>query len=165
MPVSVFALESSGSRVYRLGRAGYDTGIKDVDPSTGTVFTGTLKTEKISPAGEAGLCWFRRVAFRIWRTGSFVATITVWVDGVQTKRYDSATSAWVDQVVSITKTAPDISPEETIIEAAIAAKGTYIEVQLVVDADDVTGVFLPESVEVHSIQLRPARSQSQAESI
>src|SRR5687767_9427184 len=124
MPQPLFII-GTDPRVYKFGRVGFDSGSSD----PGGAFTATLRTEKISPAGEHGKCHFRRIAFRIFRTSNFTMSVKVYVDGVQTKVYD-ASSAKVDQVISIVKDAPTISPEETMVEGDINAQGTYIEVEL-----------------------------------
>ena len=159
MPTPLFVAEANGSRLYKIGRVGFDTGTSDV----GGVFTGVLKTEKLSPAGEDGLCYFRRVIVRAWRTGAYTVTLKCWVDGVRTKVYgtDGAAS---DQTVTIAGTAPAISPDEAIVEASIAAQGTYLEVELSIASNAITGVFLPESLEVHYLPIRPAKSRPTAES-
>lgn len=158
MPAPLFII-GDDPRIYKFGRVGFDSGLADA----GGNFTATMRTEKISPAGELGLCHFRRVGFRIFRTGSFTVTVKVYVDGVQTKIFDAASAA-IDQVIVITKAAPAISPEETLVEADINAKGSYIEVDLTVNSNDVGGVFLPEELEIHYRALRQARQTVAAES-
>jgi len=153
MPTPVFAAENAGPRVYKVGRVGLDTGSQD----TGGVYTATLRTERVSPAGEGGLCYFRRVAIRVWRTGGFTITLKAFVDGVQTRVYSGG--VLVDQVAVITKAAPTTSPIEDVVEMSLAAQGTSIEVEMAVDSDDVTGVFLPELVELHYIPLRKAKGR------
>ena len=152
MPVPVFAGEQSGNKIYRVGRVGFDSGNTDA----GGAYTGTLRTEKISPLGESGLCYFRRVVLRVFRTGAFTVTFKVYVDGAQTKIFN-ASSQKVDQTIVVTKAAPTISPDETIVEGEIAGKGTYIEVEMTILSTDGTGVFLPEELEVHFQPLREAR--------
>jgi len=159
MATPLFAAEANGSRVYKVGRVGYDTGTQDV----GGKYTGLLRTGKISPAGKDGLCYFRRVAVSVWRTGAYTATLKCWVDGVQTKTWDVNGNA-VDQVVVISAGAPTTSPDVAVLEASIMAHGTYIEVEVTVDSDDVSGVFLPEEIEVHYLPIRVARSLANAES-
>lgn len=158
MPAPLFIV-TNDPRLYKYGRVGFDSG--SADP--GGNYTATMRTEKMAPAGELGYCHFRRIGFRIFRTGAFTMTVKVFVDGVQTTIYDSS-SARVDQTVTITKTAPSISPEETLVEADIDGKGTYIEVELTVVSNAVTGVYLPEELEVHFRPLRQARATVAAES-
>jgi len=141
----------------------------------GTAYTGIIKSERITPfkeqgSGELGLAHFRRVGLRILHTGSFTITVTVWVDGVQTKYYDDSDSnpdnwAWTAQTISFTEAAPTAAhPVEALLEADINAKGTYIEVQISVVSTAVSGVFLPESIEVHARPIKRARALSSAES-
>lgn len=158
MPAPLFAV-GTDPRLYKFGRVGFDSG--SADP--GGNYTATMRTEKISPAGELGYCQFRRIGFRIFRTGSFTMTIKVYVDGVQTKIYDG-TSAKVNQTIVIAKPAPVLSPEETLVEADIDGNGTYIEVELTVASSAVTGIFLPEELEVHFRPMRQARETVAAES-
>lgn len=140
----------------------------------GTAYTGIIKSERITPfqsggifqpsAGEFGLAHFRRVGIRILHTGGFTITVTAWVDGVQTQYYDSDGDLQ-DQTIEFTESAPTSNdPVESLLEADISAKGTYIEVQISVDSTDVTGIFLPESIEVHARPLRRARRGTDSES-
>lgn len=158
MPSPVFVAEAGGSRIYKLGRVGYDTGTQDA----GGAYTGTLRTEKISPAGEAALCYFRRVALRLWRTGAYTVTVRVYINGAQTQIYDSAGVA-SDQEIVFSDIAPT-AHDEPILEVSLVGQGTYIEVEIEVNSDDVTGVLLFESVEVHYLPIRATKSRSNAES-
>lgn len=159
MPVPLFIIEAAGARLYKYGRVGFDSGVAD----PGGNYTATMRSEKMSPAGELGLCHFRRIGLRIFRTGSFTVTLKVFVDGVQTKRYDSSSNK-VDQVIVLTKSAPTISPEETEIEADIDASGTYIEVELTVTSNNIAGLFLPEELNIHYRPIRQSRATVAAES-
>lgn len=152
MPVPLIIIEAVGARVYQFGRVGFDSGTAD----PGGNFTATMRTEQIAPAGESGLCQFRRVGFRIFRTGSFTMTIKVYVDGVQTKVYD-ANSVLVDQVITISKEAPSNSPETTLVEADIDGRGTYVEVELTVTSNNIVGLYLPEELDIH---YRPLQQSS-----
>ena len=156
MTAPIFIPELNGSRIYKVGRVGYETGIQD----DGGVYTGTLRSSKISPQGEAGWCKFRRVVLRIRHTSSFVMTVKAFVDGVQTTVYDQTdmTGGTVeDQVVVFTQDGPPAPPAETILQMDISAKGTYIEIELTCDSDEVFGTFLPESVEVHYYPIERVR--------
>jgi len=155
MPTRLFVGEATGAKLYKMGRVGWDTGTQD----TGAVYTGTLKTEKISPAGEDGLCYFRRVVIRIWRTGSYTCTMKAYVDGAQT----TIPSTGATQSVTFVKSAPTSSPDESIIEMDVTGHGTYIEIELTVDSDDITGIWLPETIEVHYRPIRTAKGRSGAE--
>lgn len=154
MPNPVFISERNGSRIYRVGRVGYDSG----DQDTGGSYVGTLKSENQSPLGEQGLCHFRRISMRIRHTGAFTMTLTVYVDGQQTQIYDS-NSVLVDQTISFTQGVPTgVSPAEALLEADISAKGTYIQVRIQVTSTNVTGIFLPESFDVSYRPLREAKT-------
>lgn len=151
--------EANGSRIYKVGRVGYDSGNVDA----GGAYTGNLRTGKISPQGEDGLCLFRRVVMRIWRTGQFTITFTIYVDGVQTQILNSS-GAKVPQTIVITKPAPVLPPEETVVECSISAQGTYIEVEADIVSTSITGTFLPEELECHYIPVRPTKARSNAQS-
>lgn len=154
MPAPVYAAENSGARVYRIGRVGLDSGTQDA----GGVFTSTLRTDKFSPAGENGLVLFRRVSVRIWHTGTYTFTMKIYVDGVQTQIYSGSTQ--IDQTITIVRAAPISSPAEQVEEADISAVGTYVEVEIAIDSDDLTGVFLPESIELHGHVIRQTKSRT-----
>ena len=155
MITPVFAFENNGSRVYKIGRVGLDSAGND----TGGAFTAQLKTERISPLGEVGLVVFRRVVVRIWRTGGFTATMKIFVDGAQTTTFDAGGNK-VLQVVTFTASTPVNPPTESWIEASVNAPGTYIELELDVASNAVTGVFLPAEAEVHFYPLRRARERT-----
>jgi hypothetical protein len=152
MPAQAFIGAADGAGVYKVGRVGLDLG--SADP--GGAFTGTFKTERFSPAGEDGLCEFRRVALRIWRTSKFTLTLTVWVDDLPTQVY-SLTGVASDQSLVVSRGTPAVSPEEIVVEMEIRARGTFIQVQGDVVSSSVSGVFLPESLEVQYLPLRAAR--------
>src|SRR6267142_728286 len=155
MITPVFAAESGGSRVFKIGRVGLDTGTMD----TGGSYSATLKTERISPMGENTLLMFRRVACRVWRTGGFTTIMTVYVDGIQTQIYNSL-GQLVPQSVTFVVPPPVVSPIESWIESSIKAPGTYIEVQLAVRSDQLTAIFLPAEIEVHFYPIRTAKERA-----
>lgn len=159
MPAPIFICQVGQRRFYKVGRVGFDSGNADA----GGAYTGTFRSEKISPAGEFGLCQFRKVSFRILRTGAFTMTVKAYVDGSQTQRYNSS-SVKVDQTVVIAEAAPTNSPEEKIVEVEIDATGTYIEVEVSIVSSQVTGVFLPEEVDVHYRPIRASRQRAGGES-
>ena len=146
---------------------GYDSTGDD----QGGVFGATLRTERFSPAGEGGLVLFRRIQMRVWHTGSFSGTMKVFIDGVQTRVLDSS-SALILQSLAFSEDAPTSvgadGGQETIVVMDIGvlpgkddptksrgSSGTYIEVEIAVDSDDVTGVFLPESFWIGHRVTRP----------
>ena len=156
MTTPVYVPELDGSRIYKVGRVGYETGTEDA----GRVYTGLMRSEKISPQGEAGWCRFRRVVLRVRHTSTFTCAVRVYVDGVQTTVYDQTdmlTGATVLQEVTFAEEAPSNPPDEVILQVDVIAKGTYIEVELECDSDDVAGTFLPESLEVHYVPVRGTR--------
>jgi hypothetical protein len=155
MITPIFACENNGSRLYKIGRVGLDTGAQD----TGGVYKSTLKTERISPLGELAVLVFRRVGIRIWRTGSFTFTVTVFVDGAQTTIFD-ANGNKIPQTITFTQPTPTLPPIETMVEASIQAQGTYIEVQMDINSNNITGIFLPAELEVHFYPLRRARERT-----
>jgi len=161
MPARIFAGESDASFLYKIGMVGVDAGPYDTSGVAGVtknVFTGTLKTERFYPAGSDGLCFFRQLALRVWRTGTFSVAIKVWVDDKRTQVYATDGSA-SDQLIVGTgaEHATVGTVEETRIEAGLRARGTSIQVELTVDSDDVSRVFLPETLEIHYLPLRAAR--------
>jgi len=143
VPTRIITGDRDSSRVYTIGRVGYDSSGDD----QGGVFSANLRTERLSPAGEGGLVVFRRIQARIWHTGAFSGTMVAYVDGVQTQDY--STGALADQSMAFSASAPTAvgsdGGAETIIEMDLSAYGTYIEVEMSVDSNNVTGVFLPES--------------------
>jgi hypothetical protein len=160
--------EANSDKIYKVGKVGYDSGDPNAvteDPNA-TAFTGTIKTERLSPAGEAGLGRFRRVVLRALKLGSWEVTFTIWVDDVQTQRFDntvlapdSPTFPLVDQTITVVSDTDDTGEGEAIIEADIDAVGTFIQVQVDIVSTDILGYFLPESIEVHLQPIRQARSQ------
>lgn len=84
MPTRIITGDRSGSRVYTIGRVGYDS----IGDDVGGTFSALLRTERFSPAGEGGLVVFRRIQARIWHTGAFSGVLKVYVDGAQTQAYN-----------------------------------------------------------------------------
>jgi len=153
MPTPVYAAENTGARVYRIGRVGFDTGAQDA----GGVYTATLRTDTFAPAGEDGLVLFRRAAVRIWHTGAYELLMRIYVDGVQTTYYVGTTVT--AQEVTFVRSAPSPSPAEQVEEADIEKVGTSIEIELVLNSDDITGIFLPETIEIHGRVIRQSKSR------
>jgi len=152
---------TTGGKVYKVGKVGYDSGSGPTyDPET-TPFTGTMKTERMSPTGEAGLMRFRRVALRALKNGEYTATFIVWVDDVQTQIYDNteSTSPLTDQTIVISNPDNDASEGEAILQADIDATGTFIQVQIELESTDIKGFFLPESIEIHGQAIRQTISR------
>lgn len=132
----LYAGERSGARVFKVGRIGYDSGTADLGSH---VYTGTYRTERIFPAGPGGLVKFRRVAIHLLASGSYTFTVKVWVDGARTVLGSGST-----QTVSITGSPGTLN--EVTEEIEIEAMGSSIQVEITVDSDDVTGVFLIEAI-------------------
>jgi len=157
MTTRILVAQNGGSRVFAVGRTGLDSGTQDV----GGVYTGLFQTDPLSPDGEGGLSHFRRVLVRVRHTGAFVCKVRLYVDGVQTQVYSAG--ALVDQEVTFTQAAPTFYPEdaeaETLLEVDCDAQGTFIVVELEVDSDDITGVFLPESVWVGRRTIKAGRQR------
>jgi hypothetical protein len=155
MPTRLMIAGNAGHRIYVAGRVGLDTGPDDV----GGPYTALMRTERFSPAGENALLHFRRVALRVWHTGSFAGTMRVYVDETQTQYYTSA-GVLTDQELAFSADAPTLTPDETIVEMDINAQGTYIQVELEIESDAITGVFLPETIFVGARVLRPGRQRN-----
>lgn len=153
MPTRILIAGNAGNRVYAAGRVGLDTGPDDV----GGPYTALMRTERFSPAGEDGLVHFRRVMLRVWHTGAFSGTLRCYVDEAQTQYYVGSTAT--DQELAFSVDAPVTSPDEALVEMDISAVGTFIQVELEVDSDAITGVFLPESIIVGARVLRPGRQR------
>jgi hypothetical protein len=149
--------ERNGNRVYRIGSLGLDGGNQDTD---GNTYTALLRTDRFSPLGEGGLALFRRVSVRVLRSGAYTITARVYVDDTQTQRYENVDtgSSLVDQVIVLTNTASALV--EDVLQIDVSAQGTHISVELTIDSDDLTGVFLVESMEVHLYPVRPARGRA-----
>ena len=161
--------EANSNKIYSVGKVGYDSGDEATyDPNT-TAFTGTLRTERISPAGEDALVRFRRVVLRAYKVGSWKATIRAWVDDERTKIWDNddESDTWgeqVDQEVVIEADEEDTGAGEAILEMDIDATGTFIQVEVDLLSSDIKGYFLPESLETHVQVIRETVSRDTAES-
>jgi len=155
MITPVYAAENTGNRIYKIGRVGLDSGTQD----TGGPYTATLKTERISPMGENALLMFRRVSCRIWLTGGFTLTMTIYVNGAQTTIFDQYGNVQPQSII-FSQPPPAIAPIESWVEASIAAPGTYLEVQIVAQSNQVTGIFLPVEMEVNFYPIRTAKERA-----
>ena len=133
---SLYAGERNGARVFRIGRIGFDEGPED--PGS-TVYTGTFRSERIAPAGAGALINFRRVAIHLMSSGTYTFTVKVWVDDGRT-----TLASGTEQTVTVTGGGGALS--ETTEEVEIEGVGSHIQVEIVVDSDDVEGVFLIESI-------------------
>jgi hypothetical protein len=157
--------DTTSGKIYKIGKIGRDSGSDATYDPDSTAFTGILKTERMSPAGENGLVRFRRVALRAFQSGPYTGTFTVWVDDIQTKTYDNSTSGvllgspLVDQTIEISgPPETDLGAGEVLLEADIDATGTFIQVQLELVSTDIQGYFLLESIEMNGQVIRQSRS-------
>lgn len=163
----VYLGEIGSGKIFKIGKVGFDSGATVTFDPNSTPFTGTLKTERMSPAGEDALVRFRRVVLRALKTGAWTVKFTIWVDDKQTQVYDNTQtdSPKIDQVITISSPSDDDGTlKEVLIEADIDATGTFIQVQLEMDSDDITGIFFPESIETHVQVMRETVSRATAES-
>lgn len=147
---SLFAGERAGARIFKLGRIGFDSGTQDLGS---TVYTGTFKTERAAPAGPGGLVNFRRVAIHLLSSGTYTITVKVWVDDVRTTLADGTT-----QTVSISGGLGALA--EITEEVEIEAEGSHIQVELTVDSDNTTGVFLIEGIAARGRVIRSGSTRS-----
>lgn len=148
---SIFIGERAGARVFKLGRLGYDAGGSDLSSQ---VFIGTFRTERIAPAGPAGLINFRRVEIHVnVPAASYEYTVKVYVDNVQT-----VLGTGVSETVVINRTAA-VAGEYTD-EVAVQAVGNHIQVEITVDSNDVTTPFMIESITAHGRVLRGTNSRA-----
>lgn len=150
MASSLYAGEHGGPRVFRIGRLGFDTGTSDPDSN---VFTGSLKTERMHPAGVGGLVNFRRVDIHILSSGTYTFTVKVWVDDERTQLGDGSTQ-------TITVSGGSGSLSESTEEIEISAVGESIQVEVTVDSDDVAGIFLIEGINARGRVIRQTGSRS-----
>lgn len=147
---SVYAGERAGNKIFRLGRIGIDSGT--ADPGS-TVYTGTIRTERIAPAGEGALVNFRRVSVHLLVSGSYTFTVKIWVDNGRSTLATGAT-----QTVVITST--DSGLREVTEDIAIEAEGSHIQVEITVDSDDVGGIFLVEKIDARGRAIRGSATRS-----
>ena len=174
MPNPVLLCENGGARIFKVGRIGFDTGnpstgwkdAQDTAQVGGFAYTGTIRTEDQSPLGEGGDVLFRRILVRVRRTGGWKLTMKVFVDGVQTQRYDNTVepAVLVDQTIAFNSadfTEPPVGEAEVenILEAAVNVEGTFVSLEIkVTSTDQVGGYLLIESAEAHYFELAPARA-------
>lgn len=133
---SLYAGEANGARVFRIGRIGFDQGTGDLGSH---VYTGTYKSERIAPAGPGALVNFRRVAIHLLSSGTYTFTVKVWVDNDR-----SNTAGGVEQTVVVSGGRGALS--EITEEVEIEAEGSHIQVEVTIDSDDITGIFLIEGI-------------------
>lgn len=133
---NLYAGERNGPRIFKIGRVGFDQGSADLGSH---VYTGTYRTERFAPAGVGALINFRRVAIHLLTSGNYTFTVKVWVDNGRTQLGDETT-----QEVVITGSGGAL--REVTEEIEIEAEGSHIQVEITVDSDDLTGLFLIEGI-------------------
>lgn len=141
---SMYFGQRDASRVLRLNRVGYDAAGNDNGSHT---YTGTLRTERFSPAGPAGLVNFRKVVVHLYSSGTFNVTLKVWVDDVRTRLGDGTTQ-------TIVITGATAVEGEYALEAAIEAQGKHIRVELTADSNVNTAPFFIEAITAHGRAVR-----------
>ena len=133
---SLYAGERDGARVFRVGRVGFDEGSADLGSH---VYRGTYRTERFAPAGNGALINFRRVAIHLLTSGNYRFLVKVWVDESRTTLGGTAVQATVFNNSGG-------ALREVTHEVALEADGSHIQVEIIVDSDDVDGVFLIEGI-------------------
>jgi hypothetical protein len=147
---SLYAGERAGGRIFRIGRLGFDQGSADLEED---VYTGVYRTERVQPAGPGSLVMFRRVAVHLMTSGNYTFSLKVWVDN---ERTELATGT--EQTFTVTGVGGAL--REVTKEVAIEAEGSHIQVEISVDSDDVTGLFLVESVSARGRVIRESASRT-----
>lgn len=147
---SLYTGERGGPRVFKIGRLGFDQGTSDLDTH---VYTGTYRTERIAPLGPGGLINFRRVAIHLLTSGTYIFTVKTWVDDVRTKLADGT-----DQLTTFNAGFGALS--ETTEEVEIEAEGAHIRVEIQLNSDDITGLFLIESIDARGRPIRQSRTRT-----
>lgn len=147
---SLYAGERDGARIFRIGRLGFDQGTKDLGSH---VYTGTFRSERVAPAGVGALINFRRVAIHLLSSGTYIFTVNIWVD-------DGRTELGTGVTQSVVVTGGSGALSETTEEIKISAEGSHIRVEILVDSDDITGVFLIESIQARGRVLRESMTRT-----
>ncbi len=144
---SLYTGERDGARIFRIGRLGFDQGTQDLGANT---YTGTFRSERIAPLGVGALINFRRVAIHLLSSGTYEFTVRVWVDDGRTEL-----GTGVEQVTVINGGTGGLG--EVTEEIEIEGEGSHIRVEITVDSDNITGIFLIESIQARG---RPIREGS-----
>ena len=142
---SLYTGERGGARIFKIGRLGFDQGA--VGDLGSHVYTGTFRSERIAPAGVGGLINFRRVSIHILSSGTYTFGVKIWVDDGRTELGDETT-----QTVSITGGSGSLS--EITEEVKVEAEGSHIRVEVTVDSDNLTGIFLIEGIQARGRAIR-----------
>lgn len=147
---SLYTGERGGARVLKIGRIGFDQGTADLGSH---VYTGTFRSERVAPAGVGALINFRRVAVHLLTSGTYTFTVKVWVDDGRTQLGDETT-----QTVTVTGGSGALS--EITEEVEIEAAGSHIRVEVTVDSDNLTGIFLIEGIRARGRVLRQSSTRT-----
>ena len=150
---SLYAGEKGGARIMKIGRIGFDEVVGGGDLGS-HVFTGTLRSERVAPAGVGALINFRRVAVHIMAYNDYEFTVKVWIDDGRTTRADGTT-----QTVTVSKTGGSELVEVTE-EIEIEGTGSHIQIEITADSNDLKGVFLIESIKAKGRVIRLASGRS-----
>ena len=151
---SLYAGERDGGRIFQIGRLGFDQGPSDLGAN---VYTGIFRSERIAPAGVGALINFRRLAIHLMVSGSYTFTVKVWIDNGQTELGTGAL-----QSVVVTGTAGGLS--EVTEEIEIQGIGSHLQMEITMDSDDITGIFLIESIRARGRIIRESASRTGASS-
>ena len=149
---SLYAGEKGGARIMKIGRIGFDEVVGGGDLGS-HVFTGTLRSERVAPAGVGALINFRRVAIHIMSSGTYTFTVKVWIDEGRTTLGSGTT-----QTVSVTGGSGELA--ETTQEIEIEGTGSHIQIEVTADSDDLKGIFLIESIKAKGRVIRLASGRS-----
>ena len=155
---SLFAGEREGGRIFQIGRLGFEQGTKDItlaDGSGGNAYTGTLRTERIAPAGVGALVNFRRISIHLLASAAYRMTVKVWVDDER-----AVTGNTSPQTTVITGNAGAL--KELTESVKIEGNGSHIQVEITVLSTDITGTFLIESVKGHGRAIRSTSGRTGA---
>jgi len=147
---SLYAGERDGARVFQIGRIGFDQGTSDLGT---TVYTATLRSERVAPAGVGALVNFRRITIHLLSSGTYTFTVKVWVD-------DGRTLLGSDATQTIVVTGGGGSLSEHTEEVEIEAVGSHIQVEVTADSDDVNGIFLIEGIRARGRVIRGTSGRS-----
>ena len=147
---SLYTGERGGPRIFKIGRLGFDQGTSDLGSH---VYTGTFRSERIAPAGVGSLINFRRVAIHILSSGTYEFTVKVWVDDKRTILGDGTT-----QTITINGGSGALG--ESTEEVEIEAEGSHIRVEITVDSDKITGLFLIENIQARGRVLRQSSTRT-----
>lgn len=146
---SLYGGERTGGKIFRIGRLGFDQGPSDFGTD---VYTGVYRTERVQPAGPGALVNYRRIAIHLLASGTYTFTVKVWVDDGQTSSESGP------QTFTISGNGGNL--REVTEEVVIEKEGSHVQVEISVDSNDITGLFLVESISARGRVLRESRTRS-----